>query len=131
MGSLEIVDPRVADYLVRSRIIDGFHELHLYAIDHWLDHLQGLGVQSVLDEQHLLPLRQSLERLTGLHNHLALLKQWNTEGKGYHVSQVDQWHTLGLQPTVQHFLEGLLAYQDKAFVKGGSTVNLNGVCMRD
>lgn len=127
-SSLQLVDPRVADYLVRSKIINCFHELQLYANDRWIDHLQALAAESWSDEQGLVPLRHSLRRLTDSHNHLAILIDWTTQREDDRPSHEGLWDPLGIPPVVQVLLERVIIYRSKASSKGGSTAESNGMC---
>lgn len=125
-SSLELIDPRVTGDEIRSNIAEGFHDLHLYANDHWLDHLRGLvdsPTDSHLSEADLRTLYQALERLTVMHNELAALRSWNNRGESdLSVSpQGTIWHSLQISPAVQRLLDGLLAYRNDASVNNGMT----------
>ena len=125
-SSLELVDPRVTGDEIRLNVAEGFHDLHLYANDHWLDHLRGL-VDSLADSHlngaELRILNQALERLTVMHNELAALRSWNNRGDSdLSLSPRENiWHSLQISQTVQKLLDGLLAYRNDASVSNGMT----------
>ena len=80
--SLELVNPEITACEVRSAVVRGDHDLHLYANDHWCDHLMAL----LSIKQHLLhekdeldSIYQSVERFVRCHNDLALLNEHYAE----------------------------------------------------
>ena len=75
-SSLDFVDPRVAEGAKRSSVLLCLHDMNLYAIDHWLDHLLALSksMGSCPDRCELGTLLESLERLTEMHQNIAALQ---------------------------------------------------------
>ena len=66
-SSLKFVDPNVAERDIRDQVIQRFHELLLYACDHWLDHLQALAdtpTRLSVEQYTLSSLQQNLESLS-------------------------------------------------------------------
>ncbi len=123
-SSLELVDPRLRDDELRSRIGQGFHDLHLYANDYWLDHLGALVALPVgwrLDEKDFMALQQALERLTTTHDELAALKGWKVrnEGDTPPSPKDDLWRCLLISPAARSLLNGSLAYRKDISMNDG------------
>ena len=114
-SSLQFVDPSVAERDIRNQVIQRFHELLLYACDHWLDHLQALADRPtrLLDEQDTLSsLQQGLESLSQLHAKLALSKGWigGQQTDAFPSSRDDLWGSLGVSLSVCKLLnQGLMS----------------------
>ena len=109
------MDPSVAERDVRDQVIQGFHELLLYACDHWLDHLQALADRTtrMLDEHGTLSsLQQGLESLSHSHTELVLSKGWTCgqQTDAFASSRDDLWGALGVSPSVCRLLnQGLMS----------------------
>lgn len=119
-------DPRVSDDKMRSDIAQGFHDLHLYANDHWLDHLRELvdsSAGSRLGEPNLIALHQALERLTVMHNELAATKRWMIRDENHlsHSPTEDIWHPLQISPAARTLLDRTLVYRKDTSVNDGLT----------
>ena len=113
-SSLKFVDPSVAQRDIRDQVIQGFHELLLYACDHWLDHLQALAGRPtrLLAEQYILSsLQQGLENLSHLHTELAVSKGWTCgQTDAFPSSRDDLWGSLEVSPSVCRLLnQGLMS----------------------
>ena len=117
-SSLKFVDPRVAERDIRDQVIQRFHELLLYACDHWLDHLQALAVRPtrlLADQYTLSSLQQGLESLSQLHTEVAVSKGW-TCGQQTNTlpsSRDDLWGSLGVSTSVHRLLNQGLMSTDK------------------
>ena len=124
-SSLEFVDPRIAEEDKHSSVALLFHELHLYAVDHWIDHL--LALSELVDSDHpgseLKLLFRGLERLTEMHNELAALNGWNLrdEHDALLPQAGDFWHSLHISPTAKKLLDATLTCRTDAFVKDSQT----------
>lgn len=124
-SSLDFVDPRIAEEDKRSNVVLFFHELHLYAVDHWTDHL--LALSELIGSQHvdceLYPLCRGLERLTEMHNEIATLNSWNLRDEHYPSSSWggDIWHSLHISTTAKNLLNASLTCRNDAFVNDSQT----------
>ncbi len=123
ISSLDLVDPRIASHDIRSKVLQRSHELHLYANDHWFDHLlalAGFRVGSLTTRNGLLPLRQSLETFTDHHNKLASLKGHGIQDDSELVdSQLQDFlNTLGVSMAVRTLLNKLSIHRRNASVDG-------------
>lgn len=117
-SSLKFVDPNVAERDIRDQVIQRFHELLLYACDHWLDHLQALAdtpTRLSVEQYTLSSLQQNLESLSHLHTELAVSKGWTCEQQtdAFPSSRDDLWGFLGVSPTVCRLLDQGLMSTDK------------------
>ena len=123
-SSLELVDPRLRNDELRSRISQGFHDLHLYANDYWLDHLRALVDLPVgwrLDEKDFMALRQALERLTTMHDELAALKGFKARNESdTPLSPKDGlWRCLLISPAARILLDEISAYRKDISMNDG------------
>lgn len=115
-SSLDFVDPRVAEEEKRLSILQCLHELHLYAIDHWVDHL--LALSKLLGSHpggcELEPLLRGLERLTDMHQNLDALQSSGTckEGDLIPTQREGRWQSLGISPAVRGLLDRLLTHRE-------------------
>ncbi|KAM0794096.1 hypothetical protein BDR22DRAFT_815754 [Usnea florida] len=124
-SSLEFVDPRIAEEDKHSSVALLFHELHLYAVDHWIDHL--LALSELVDSHHpgcdLRLLFRGLERLTEMHNELAALNGWNLRDE--HNPSLSpgsgSWHSLHISPPAKKLLDASLTCRTDAFVNDSLT----------
>ena len=114
-SSLDFVDPRVTEEAKRSSVLLCLHDLNLYAIDHWLDHLLELSesVGSCPDRSELEPLLRNLERLTEMHQSIAGL-----QGSGLPEEeeqdcrqQGQHWHLFGISHAARSLLNRVLVQQ--------------------
>ena len=117
-SSLDFVNPRVAQEDRRSNVALCLHELHLYAVDHWIDHLLALSksLGSYAGIFDLESLQKSLERLTEMHNDLAALHSldiYNEEEPDPTYGQ--RWQLLGISRAARSLLEKVLVRQQIAF----------------
>ena len=117
-SSLKFVDPSVAERDIRDQVIHRFHELLLYACDHWLDHLQALAdipARLLADQYTLSSLQQGLERLSHSHTELAVSKGWTCgqQTDTFPSSRDDLWGSLGVSPSVRRLLNQGLMSTDK------------------
>ena len=114
-SSLQFVDPSVAEHDIRDQVIQRFHELLLYACDHWLDHLQASAdrpTRLLAEQDTLSSLQQGLESLSHLHTELALSKGWTCgqQTDAFPSSRDDLWGSLGVSPSVCKLLnQGLMS----------------------
>lgn len=61
-----LIDPSVPENQSRRRIVKGYHTLHLYANDFWMEHLlQYVKLQGGLDARVSAPLIEQLQSLCG------------------------------------------------------------------
>lgn len=129
-SSLDLVDPRIASHAIRSKVLQRSHELHLYANDHWLDHLLALADlsgDSYLARSGMSHLRQSLETFTDRHNELASLNSHDTQDESMlanaHLQDSaelqDFLDTLGVSMAVRTFLNKLFIHRRNVYVEGG------------
>lgn len=115
-SSLAFVDPRVAEKEKRLSILECLHELHLYAIDHWVDHL--LALSKLLGSHpggcELEPLLRGLERLTDMHQNLDALQSSGTcnEGDLIPTQCEGRWQSLGISPAVRGLLDRVLTHRE-------------------
>ncbi|KAL2036434.1 hypothetical protein N7G274_010835, partial [Stereocaulon virgatum] len=129
-SSLDLVDPRVADNEKRSQVALCLHELHLYANDHWLDHLRALAEISerlFAQRQSLSPLRCSLDTLAHVHNELLPSGYHNTEDDHEPISSEEvRWESLGISSAAQSLLNQTSIYRDNVSATGGLLANDDG-----
>lgn len=130
-SSLDLADPKITDKEKHSQIILCIHDLHLYANDHWLDHLLALvNLQGSLPPNGpgLLALRNCLERLTSRYNKLVLSRSGNAqvENKTQSLIRDNLWHPLDVSDTAQTLLNKLLACQNYKLKKDGSIISCDG-----
>lgn len=115
-SSLDFVDPRVAEEEKRLSIILCLHELHLYAIDHWVDHL--LALSKLLGSHpggcEPEPLLRGLERLTDMHQNLDALQSSGTcnEGDLIPTQREGRWQSLGISPAARGLLDRVLTHRE-------------------
>ena len=119
ISSLDLVDPRIPNEDTRSQVVQCFHDLQLYANDHWLDHLSALAdspIDSIPSGSLMLSLMQGLERLTGRHNELVYTKALNNQNDSDSLSSAKEvhWHRLGISRATQSLLNRVLAYRSKS-----------------
>ena len=112
------MDPSVAERDVQDQVIQGFHELLLYACDHWLDHLQALAdtpTRLLAEQNTLSSLQQGLESLFHLHTELALSTGWTCgrQTDAFPSSRDDLWGSLGVSPSVCELLNQGLTSKDQ------------------
>ena len=117
-SSFDLVDPRLPNEDTRSQVSQCFHDLQLYANDHWLDHLSALAnlpIDSIPSGSSILSLRQGLERLTERHNELVNTKASNDQDDGdSHPSAIEAgWPRLGVSTATQSLLKKVSAYRSK------------------
>ena len=99
--------------------------MHLYAVDHWIDHL--LALSELIGSQHvdceLNVLCRDLERLTEMHNELATLNGWNLRDEldPSLSPRGDIWHSLHISPTVKKLLDASLTCRNGTFVNDSQT----------
>ena len=118
-SSLDLVDPEFADEEIRSQVVQCFHDLQLYANDHWLDHLSALAkspADSIPDGFSMRSLSQSLERLTERHKKLITIKSWNAQDDGESLpSAIEEgWPRLGFSAAAQSLLNKALGYRSRS-----------------
>ena len=131
VSSLDLIDPQFSDDKTRSQVSHCFHDLQLYANDHWLDHLSALAnssAESITDRSLMLCLSQSLERLTKRHNKLATIKSWNAQDDGEFLAPAieELWTHFQVSVTAQSLLKRAQFYRSKS-AEGDQ--NLNNSCM--
>lgn len=131
VSSLDLVDPQFSDEKTRSQVVHCFHDLQLYANDHWLDHLSALAnspAESITDESLMLCLSQSLEHLTKRHNKLAAIKSWNTQDDGEFLPPAieELWTHFQVSVAAQSLLNRAQIYRSQS-AEGDQ--NLNSGCM--
>ncbi len=119
ISSLDLVDPKVPEDETRSQVVQCFHDLQLYANDHWLDHLTALAdlpTDSIPSGFSMLSLSQGLERLTERHNKLATIKGWNAQDDGESLPPAieEGWPQLGFSAATQSLLNRALGYRSKS-----------------
>ena len=108
-SSLNFVDPSVAEPEIRDQVLHGFHELLLYACDHWLDHLQALADRPtclLADQGALSSLQQGLENLSRLYDKVAVLQGWTCgqQENTLTASRIELWGSLKVSPSVRTLL---------------------------
>ena len=118
VSSLKFVDPSVAQRDIRDQVIQRFHELLLYACDHWLDHLQALANRPgrlLADQYTLSSLQQGLERLSHSHTELAVSKGWTCgqQMDAFPPLRDDLWGSLGVSLSVRRLLNQSLMSTDQ------------------
>lgn len=114
-SSLNFVDSRVTEEAKRSSVLLCLHDLNLYAIDYWLDHLLALSksLVSYPDRCELEPLLRSLERLTEMHQIIAA-----SQGSDLHEAeeqdyrqQGQHWQLFGMSQAARSLLNRVLVHQ--------------------
>ena len=114
-SSLKFVDPSVSERDIRDQVIQGWHELLLYACDHWLDHLEALAKSPTrlsADQYASSRLQRGLESLSHIHTELAISKGWTCEQQTntFPSPRDDIWGSLGVSPSVCRLLnQGLMS----------------------
>ncbi|CAD6565730.1 MAG: hypothetical protein ASARMPREDX12_006744 [Alectoria sarmentosa] len=112
--------PRVAEEEKRSNVTLCLHELHLYAIDHWVDHLLALSksLGSHPGGNGLELLVRGLERLTDMHKEVAALRGSSIRNeRGSDSTQREHsWQTLEVSPATRSLLDRALVYRESASV---------------
>ena len=131
ISSLDLVDPEISNEETRSQVVQGFHDLQLYANDHWLDHLSALAnspTDSFCCGSSMLSLSQGLERLTERHNELATIKAWNAQDCRESLPSAieEDWPQLGFSAATQSLLNEALGHRSKC-AEGDQ--NANNGCM--
>ena len=119
ISSFDLVDPRIPNDDTRSQVFQCFHDLQLYANDHWLDHLSELAnslTDSIPSGSSMVSLRQGLERLTGRHDGLLHTKALNNQDASDSLLSAKDavWHRLGVSRATQSLLNRVLAYRSKS-----------------
>ena len=114
-SSLNFVDPRVTEEAKRSSVLLCLHDLNLYAIDHWLDHLLALSrsMGSYPDRSELETLFQSLEHLTEMHRSIAALLGSGLLEKEEqdHRQQGQHWQLFEVSHATRILLNSALGHQ--------------------
>ena len=114
-SSLDFVDPRVTEEAKRLSVLHCLHDLNLYAIDHWLDHLLALSrsMGSCPDRSELEPLLRSLERLTERHQSIAALQGSGLleQDEQNYRQQGQHWHLFGISHAARSLLHMVLVHQ--------------------
>ena len=114
-SSLNFVDPRVTEEAKRSSVLLCLHDLNLYAIDHWLDHLLALtrSMGSCPDRSEFGTLLQGLERLTEMHQSIAALRGSGLleEEEQDHRRQGQYWQLFGISHATRSLLDRVLVHQ--------------------
>lgn len=127
ISGLDLVDPQVSNEETRSQVVQCFHDLQLYANDHWLDHLSALAnspTDIITDGPLMRRLSQGLEQLTERHSELVIAKSWNAqdEGDSLPLTIEEGWHRLGFSAPTQSLLNRVIAYKS-TLTKGDRTAN--------
>lgn len=127
ISSLDFVDPQFPDEETRSQVKRCFHDLQLYANDHWLDHLSALAnspQESLPSASSMLSLSQGLERLTERHNEVATKKGWSIQddSEGFPSATQECWLQLGFSAPTQSLLKRALRHRSKS-AEGDQIVN--------
>ena len=114
-SSLDFVDPRVTEEAKRLSVLLCLHDLNLYAIDHWLDHLLALSRSMVSwpDRREIEPLLQSLERLAEIHQSIAALRGSGLleEEEQDYRQQGQHWQLFGISHAARILLNRVLVHQ--------------------
>lgn len=118
-SSFDLVDPRIPKEDTRSQVGQCFHDLQLYANDHWLDHLSTFAnspTDSIPSRSSILSVRQGLERLTERHNGLVNTETSNDQdGSDSLPSAIEAgWSRLGVSTATQILLKKVSAYRRKS-----------------
>ena len=118
-SSLDFIDSRVPEDENYLSVLLCLHELHLYAIDHWVDHLLVLSrsLRSRPGECEIEPLLQGLERLTDMHQMNAALQGFdvsNGREKGS-TQQEHGWQVFGISPATRSLLDRVLVQRQAVF----------------
>lgn len=119
ISSFDLVDPRIPNEDTRLQVLQCFHDLQLYANDHWLDHLSALAnllTDSIPSGSPMPSLKQGLERLTSRHNELVKSKTPSDEDGSDSLPFAKEagWHRLGVSRATQSLLNKVLAYRSKS-----------------
>ena len=115
-SSLDFVDPRISEEQKRSNVALCLHELHLYAVDHWVDHLLAL-IKSLGSQPggcELEPLLQGLERLIDLHAEVAASQgvSVRNETRLDPIEREHRWQPLKISPAARNLLDRVLVHQE-------------------
>ena len=126
------MDPRIPNEDTRSQVGQCFHDLQLYANDHWLDHLSALAkspADSILSGSSILSLRQGLERLTERHDELVNTKASTDQhdGDSLQFAMEASWPRLGVSTATQILLKKVSAYRFKS-IEDGQIVSCSCMC---
>ena len=119
ISSFDLVDARIPDEETRSQVIRRFHDLQLFANDHWLDHLSALTnspTDSMPNRSLMLSLSQALERLTERHSEVINTEAWKTQADddSFQFALEEDWYQLGVSTATENLLNKLLAYRSKS-----------------
>lgn len=131
-SSLGFIDPRVPEDENVLSVLLGLHELHLYAIDHWVDHLLALSrsLGSHHGEYEMEPLLRALERLTDMHHEIAALQGFdvsNAKETGP-IQQEHGWQFFGTSPATRRLLDRVLV--ERQTVSSGESWSEEPNCKR-
>lgn len=132
VSSFDLVDPRFPNEETRSQVVQGSHDLQLYANDHWLDHLSSLAnlpTDLLPGGSSMLSLRQGLEQLTERHEELVTIEPWNPPGDCDSLPSAieEDWPQLGVATATQSLLNRGLAYRSK-FAGGDQIASSSCMC---
>ena len=119
ISSFDLVDPHFPNEETRSQVVQCFHDLQLYANDHWLDHLSALAdssTDSIPGGPSMLSLQQGLERLIERHNEVMNTKAWNTQAENVSLlsAMEESWPQLGISTITQSLLKKVSAHRSKS-----------------
>lgn len=117
-SSLDFVDPRISEEQRRSDVALCLHELHLYANDHWIDHLLALvkSTGSQVGGYQFEPLLQALEQLNDMHEEVATFQGSRIHNKTRldAIERAHRWQFLDISPAARSLLDNVLAHRETA-----------------
>ena len=119
ISSLDLVDPKLHNEETRLQVAQCFHDLQLYANDHWLDHLSALAnsqTESLPDGYSMRSLSRGLERLTERHNEIATIKAYSAQDDGESLPSAieENWPQLGLSTAARSLLNRALRHRSNS-----------------
>ena len=86
ISSFDLIDPRYSEHETQSKVLNGLYDMHLYASDHWCEHMLHVAQAAKhLSRDPLLALNKWLSKLTHLHEE-ALINNGRAKPDDYEHS---------------------------------------------
>ena len=111
-----------------ERILLPTYDLSLYAIDHWMDHLQALSTAEKLDEnEEILPLESIRQKLGSLaricEENVIDQATLSAEKDMYSASLEATWQLLNVEPWTKMIIDKYIVQRGDRYLSGTITEN--------